>query len=82
MRQVFVLEHLSKIAAVDPKPCRQAADEMLGLTQGRIANTLAKVPPTGKTDITPLLADELIAQSSPVVIFAAPRCPAKFFALR
>jgi len=37
----FVLEHLSKIAAVDPAAAGRAPEEMLGLARWRIADALA-----------------------------------------
>jgi hypothetical protein len=42
MRQrPFVLEHLSKITAIDLTVAGRAFDEMLGFALGRIAETLA-----------------------------------------
>jgi hypothetical protein len=38
-----VLEHLSKIATVDPAAAGRTADEMLGLTLGWIAETLPQI---------------------------------------
>jgi hypothetical protein len=40
-QRAFVLEHLSKIAAVDPAAAGRAPEEMLGLARWRIADTLA-----------------------------------------
>jgi hypothetical protein len=39
----FVLEHLSKIAAINPAAAGRTADEMLGLALGRIAETLPQI---------------------------------------
>jgi hypothetical protein len=39
----FVLEHLSKIATVDPPAAGRTADEMLGLVRDRLADALAPV---------------------------------------
>jgi hypothetical protein len=41
-QRTFVLGHLSKIAAVDPPAAGWATDEVIGLTRGWIAKTLAQ----------------------------------------
>jgi hypothetical protein len=38
-KRPFVLEHLAKIAAIDPAAAARAPDEVLGLALGRIAET-------------------------------------------
>jgi hypothetical protein len=44
MRQrPFVLEHLSKIAAINPPAAGRAPNEMLGLIRGRLSDALAIV---------------------------------------
>ncbi|MEA2954515.1 MAG: hypothetical protein QOJ58_3 [Alphaproteobacteria bacterium] len=47
---MFVLEHLSKIAAVDPTAARGTPDEMLGLTRRRIAEALSQISAARKVD--------------------------------
>jgi hypothetical protein len=46
----FMLEHLSKIAAVDPAAAGRATDEMLGLARRGIAATPTQVFATRKVD--------------------------------
>jgi hypothetical protein len=41
----FVLEHLSKIATINPPATGRTADKMLGLIRGRLSNALANVFP-------------------------------------
>jgi hypothetical protein len=49
MRQrPFVLEHLSKITAVDPPAAGRAPNEMHGLIRGRLSDALANVFPARK----------------------------------
>jgi hypothetical protein len=50
-QRTFVLGHLSKIAAaVDPPAAGWATDEVIGLTRGWIAKTLAQELPLRKTE--------------------------------
>ena len=42
-QRAFVLEDLREVPTIDPGATGRAADEMLGLLRGRIANTLADV---------------------------------------
>jgi DNA-directed RNA polymerase subunit F len=45
-----VLEHLAKIAAVDPAAAGRASDEMLGLTNRRLAELLPQISAARKAD--------------------------------
>jgi hypothetical protein len=42
-QRAFVLEHLSKIAAINPPAAGWASNEVLGLALGRIAETLSQI---------------------------------------
>ena len=69
-QRTFVLGHLSKIAAVDPPAEGWATDEVIGLTLGWIAKTLAQELPTRKLIICTVACRparffmRIIAQSS------------------
>jgi hypothetical protein len=48
--RTFVLEHLAKIAAIDPASASRAADEMLGFVLGWIAEPLPKISAARNAD--------------------------------
>jgi hypothetical protein len=44
----FVLEHVSKVTAIDPSAASRAPNEMLGLVLWRIAQTPSNVSPSSR----------------------------------